>query len=93
MMLSERRDLGVEAPLGRLVVAGERDQHVDLQREAGGRGVQPRGDAADHARLLQPPHAVERRGGREPDEPRELHVGPVRVELQLLQQSDVDFVK
>ena len=78
----QRRDLGREAPLRRLVVARERDQQVDLQREAGGRGVQPRGDAADHARLLHPPHAVERRGGGEPDDPGQLHVGPVGVGLR-----------
>ena len=81
MMLSSAEHLVVEALLGALVVVGERDQQVDLQREAGGRGVQPRRDPADHARLLQPPDAVERRGGGEPDDPGELHVGPVGVGL------------
>ena len=79
--------------VARVLVPGERDQHVDLQREAGRAAVEPRGDAAQDARLLEPPDAVQRRGRREPDEPRELHVGAVGVALQLVQQPDVDFVE
>jgi hypothetical protein len=83
----------VEPAVGGGVVARERDHHVDLQREAGGVVVQPGGDAPDHARLLQAPDAIQRRGRGQADDPSELDVRAVGVHLQLVQESDVNFVK
>jgi hypothetical protein len=71
----------------------ERGQHVDLEREAGAARVHARVDAGDHALLLQAPDAVERRGGGESDDPRELDVRAVGVLLELAQEPDVNFVK
>jgi hypothetical protein len=74
-------------------MTGERDEDVDLEREAGRAAVEPRGDAAQHARLLEPPDPVHRRGGREPDEAGELDVRAAGIDLELMQQPDVDFVE
>ena len=76
-----------------VVVALERHGDVDLQREAGRGGVQPGDDGAHDAGLLEAADAVQRGGGGEADEPRELDVRAVRVGLQLRQQLDVNGIK
>src|SRR3954469_22976314 len=91
--LRQLGDRRLEAPLERLLVAAERDRHVDAESEAGGGLVDVGVDPLDDAGLLQAPDAVERRGGREARQAGELHVGPVRVALELIEEEDVGFVK
>jgi hypothetical protein len=43
--------------------------------------------------LLQPADAVQRRGGREPDEAGQLDVGAVCVALERRQQPNVNIIK
>jgi len=52
-----------------------------------------RADDPDDARLLERPHPVQRRGGRQAGQPGELHVGAVRVGLQRGKQLDVNIIK
>ncbi len=42
---------------------------------------------------LQPPHPVQRRGWRQPDQAGQLHVGTVSICLQLGEQLQVNFIK
>ena len=67
-----------------VVVALERHQHVDVQREPGQRRIEFGHHRSDDARGLQPPHAVQRCCRRQPDQPRELDVRAVGIDLQLL---------
>src|SRR3954451_10877482 len=90
------RQLGhrrLESPLERLLVASERYRSVDAETEAGGGLVDVGVDPLDHPRLLQAPDAVERGGGREARQAGELHVGPIGVALELIEEEDVGFVK
>jgi hypothetical protein len=74
-------------------VLAQRDRHVDLQREAGGVRVDVGGDAVDHAGVLEPADAVQRRGGGELDDPGEVDVRAVGVALELLEQLQVNVVE
>jgi hypothetical protein len=61
--LRHRTDGLREAPVRGFAVALEGDGHVDLKRESGLGGIEPGGDAADDARFLEAPDAVQRGGG------------------------------
>ena len=60
--LRQRPHLVLEHLGGARVMTGQGGRHVNLQREARDSRVEPGGDDADHAGLLQPPDAVQGRG-------------------------------
>jgi hypothetical protein len=80
--LRRRADQVVEHAAGPRVVPGPRGRHVHLEREARQGGVQLGTDHPDDAGFLQPPDAVQRGGRGQPGQPRQFHVGAVRVLLE-----------
>jgi hypothetical protein len=74
-------------------VPGQGRRHPDLQRKAREGRVDLRADDPDHARLLERPHPVQRRGRGQAGQLGEFHVGAVRVGLQRGKQLNVNFIK
>jgi hypothetical protein len=83
----------LEGVAGPWVVPGQGRRDVDRQGEARRRRVQPGGDRADHAGVLEVPHAMQGGSGGQPDGAGQLHVCNICIRLEHREQMDVNFIK